>query len=209
MCFTEWITLIKDLILSGAAITASFVAVKGLGTWKAKLRGESEYELSKRILVTLEKYRDAINGVRSPAIWVHETPLPPENKAKDMTSEDIRFYGVSTVYQTRWEQVQIERSSMYADILEAEVIWEDEFKGLFNGVFELQHNLFISVQQHLECMNPDTSQGTKDSIREIQKKSENILYSTSSIDDPDQFTQDLTSAIKKIEIFLKPKLKYK
>ncbi len=62
MSCTEVISVVKDIVLSGAAITGAVVAVKGLGTWQRQLKGQSEYELSRRILVTVFKYRDAIDG---------------------------------------------------------------------------------------------------------------------------------------------------
>ena len=68
MTCIEIFTIIKDAAVTGAAITGAFVAFKGLGTWRRQLKGLSEYELSRRILVTLFKYRDAINGVRHPAM---------------------------------------------------------------------------------------------------------------------------------------------
>jgi len=120
---TELVTLAKDLILSGAAIAGAVVAVKGLGTWKRQLRGQSEYELSRRILVTLFKYRDAIAGVRHPAMWAYEMPIPSEDESKNKSREHVKFYGTSKAYQARWDKVQTERTSLYADLLEAEAIW--------------------------------------------------------------------------------------
>ncbi len=78
-------------MLSGAAITGAVVAVKGLGTWQRQLKGQSEYELSRRILVALFKYRDAITGVRHPAMWAYEMSSPPEEEATKMSREQLRF----------------------------------------------------------------------------------------------------------------------
>ena len=92
MAITEIVTLLKDILLGGAAITGAFIANKGLTTWKRQHKGNSEYELSRRILVTLYKYRDAIDGVRHPAIWENEMPSPPEEKIKSMTGDEIRGF---------------------------------------------------------------------------------------------------------------------
>ena len=131
MTCTEIVSLIKDVVLSGAAITGAVVAIKGLGTWQKQLKGQSEYELSRRILVSVFKYRDAINGVRHPAMWAYEMPSPPEDEAKAMSREQICFYGTSKAYQARCYKVQTERTSLYADLLEAEAIWGNELKELF------------------------------------------------------------------------------
>ena len=71
MRLPELVTLAKDLILSGAAIVGIYVAIKGLGTWQRQLKGQSEYELSRRM------YRDAISGLRRPAMGTPELPTPP------------------------------------------------------------------------------------------------------------------------------------
>ena len=207
MTCTEIVALLKDLVLSVAAITGAFVAVKGLGTWQRQLKGQSEYELSRRILVTVFKYRDAINGVRHPAMWAYEMPTPPEDEAIKMSREQIRFYGTSKAYQIRWEKVQAERTSLYADLLEAEAIWGIELKQLFKKVFDLEHELFTKIRHYIELINPDTQEASKEAIMKIDKKARDIMYDDLS-KDPDEFKQDLISTIEQIEKYLKPKLSH-
>jgi len=185
-------------VLSGAAITGALVAVKGLGTWQRQLKGQSEYELSRRILVSVFKYRDAIDGVRHPAMWSYEMPSPPEEDAKKMSPEQMRFYGVSRAYQTRWDKVQAERATLYADLLEAEAIWSTELKDLFKAVFDLEHELFTRIRHHIELINPDTDSASKEAIRNIDKKIRNCMYDN-LIDEPDEYKQDLISAVEKID----------
>ena len=200
-------TSLKDLVLTVAAITGAVVAVKGLGTWQRQLKGQSEYELSRRILVTLFKYRDAINGVRHPAMWAYEMPIPPEDEAKDMNQEQIRFYGTSKAYQARWDKVQTERSSLYADLLETEAIWGDDLKTLFKKIFDLEHELATRIRHYLELINPDKNEASKSAIRKIDKENRDIMYDL-LCDEPDEFKQDMLSAIESIEKYLKPKLSH-
>lgn len=207
MTCTEIVTLLKDLVLSVAAITGAVVAVKGLGTWQRQLKGQSEYELSRRILVSVFKYRDAINGVRHPAMWAYEMPSPPEEEAAKMSREQLRFYGTSKVYQARWDKVQTERTTLYADLLEAEAIWGTESRELFEEVFNLEHELFTRIRHYVELINPDTEEASKQAIRNIDKKNRDIMYSNLS-DEPDEYKQDLISAIEKVEKYLKPKLSH-
>jgi len=204
---TETITLLKDLVLSGAAITGAVVAVKGLGTWQRQLKGQSEYELSRRILVSVFKYRDAINGVRHPAMWAYEMPSPPQEEAEKMSREQISFYGTSKAYQARWDKVQAERTSLYADLLEAEAIWGAELKQLFKKVFNLEHELFTRIRHYIELINPDTSDAKKEAITKIDNKARDIMYDDLS-EEPDEYKKDLISAIEQIEKYLKPKLSH-
>ena len=203
----EIFTVLKDLALLGAAITGAVVAVKGLGTWQRQLRGQSEYELSRRILVALFKYRDAINGARHPAMWGHEMLMPPESEAKGMTPEKIRHYGRSKGYQARWDKVQEQRTALYADLLESEAIWGTDLQELFKAVFKLEHELFTRIRHYLELCDPDTDQGMKEAVRKINAAARDIMYDMSG-DEPDEYKQDMLTAIEGIESYLKPKLNH-
>lgn len=203
----EIITIIKDLILASAAITGAIVAVKGLGTWQRQLKGQSEYELSRRILVSLFKYRDSINGVRHPAMWAYEMPNPPEEEAKIMSREQISFYGTSKAYQARWDKVQEQKTALYADLLEAEAIWGMGLKNLFQSVFDLEHELVTQIRHYLELINMDVKEYRKDAIRKIDENKRDVMYDLSS-DEPDEYKKDLLDAITAIEIYLKAKLSH-
>ncbi|WP_217541666.1 hypothetical protein [Vibrio metschnikovii] len=203
----EIFTLIKDLALTGAAISGAVVAIKGLGTWRRQLKGQSEYELSRRMLVSLFKYRDAINGVRHPAMFSYEIPHPSDDEAKSMSSDDIHYYGISKAYQNRWVKVQDQRTSLYADQLEAEAIWGDELKTLFKTIYSLEHELFTRVRHYLVLMDPKADEGQREAIARIYKKKRDIMYDESD-DEPDEFKQELLEAIRYIENYLKPKLRH-
>lgn len=204
----EIIATFKDVVISAAAIIGAIVAVKGLGTWQRQLKGQSEYELSRRILVTLFKYRDSINGVRNPMMWAYEMPLPSEEEAKKMSQEQASFYGTSKAYQNRWDKVKIEKISLYADLLESEAIWSIELKELFKPIFKLEHELFIKVRHHIELIDPDTNKAKREAITKIDEKSRDIMYDIMSDEEPDEYKKDLLSAIEDVEKYLKPKLKH-
>lgn len=207
MYCTEIASLIKDLLLSGAAITGAVVAVKGLSTWQRQLKGQSEYELSRRILVTLFKYRDAINGVRHPAMWAYEMPSPSEEEAEKMTPAQISFYGTSKAYQARWDKVHKEKTSLYADLLEAEAIWGSDLKQLFKNIYDLEHELFTRIRHYIELINPEIKESSKEAIRKIYEKNRDIMYDDLG-EEPDEYKADFISAIEEIEKYLKPKLSH-
>lgn len=56
----EIVSVAKDIILAFAAIVASYVGIKGLGTWRRQLKGNAEYELAKNILTAIYELREAI-----------------------------------------------------------------------------------------------------------------------------------------------------
>jgi hypothetical protein len=205
MTYSEFIAVTKDVILASVGIMGAFVAVKGLNTWKRQLKGQSEYELARRILVSIFKYRDAILNVRHPAMWAYEMPSPSLDEEKDMTQEQLRFYGTSKAYQARWDKVQTERTSLYPDLLESEAIWGDELKKLFKELFKLESELFTCVQNYVTLINPDTDKSYKKAIMEIKSKRRDILYDDLSVNG-DDYKKEFQSHIDKIEKYLKPKL---
>ena len=203
----EIITLFKDVLLTCVGVTGAIVAVKGLGTWQRQLKGQSEYELSRRLLVTLFKYRDSIDCVRHPAIWAYEMPSPPEEEAEKMSKAQIRFYGTSNAYQARWNKVNAERTTLYTDLLFAEAIWGQQVKQLFKKLFDLEHELYTQIRQYLEIINPDTSDVYRHALEKIYHVKREIIYDMSiDSEDNDDFKNDMLTAIEKIEEYLKPKL---
>lgn len=201
-----FLAITKDLIFIGTAITGAAVAIKGLSTWQRQLKGHAEYELSRRILVSLFKFRDAINDVRHPAMWAYEMPAPNDEEAEKMTPDEVRFYGTSRDYQARWDKVRNENTNLYADLLEAEALWGNELKTLFKAVFDLEHELMAAIRHYLERINPDTPQSLKDALRRIDEKRRDIMYDDFS-DEGDEFKNDFRIAVENIEKYLKPKLK--
>jgi hypothetical protein len=202
----EIFEVIKDVVLIVAAAIGSYVALKGLNTWQRQLTGQTEYDLARRILVTLFKYRDAIDQTRHPAMWGDEMPSPPEEEAKEMSFKEIQFYGSSKAYQKRWNNVQTKKSSLYADLVESEAIWGIELKNLFQPIFDLEHELFVQIRHHIELTNPKTPDDHKEAILKLAKEKRDILYSSLG-EENDDFRSELLAAIGKIENFLKPYLR--
>ncbi len=204
MAWAEVVVIIKDIIVIGVAITGSVVAVKGLSTWRQQLHGNSDYELSRRLLVSLFKYRAAIDAVRYPAMWVYEMAVPPDDEAATMTESQKRFYGSSKAYQARWEGVQTARTNLTADLFEAEALWGTELEIAFNEIFDLEHELFVSIRHYLELQNPDTDESMKEAIKRIDRDKRDVMYDLEGIDD--EYKHDFKVCVIKIEKVLKPKL---
>lgn len=119
--------------------------------------------------------------------------------------KQLRFYGTSNAYQARWEKVQNERSSLYADLLEAEALWGSELNSHFKVVFDLEHELFTSIRHYLELINPDADEAYKEAIRDIDKERRKIMYDDLSVEG-DEYKKDFKTGIENIENYLKPKL---
>jgi spermidine/putrescine-binding protein len=124
-----------------------------------------------------------------------------------MSPKHLRFYGTSKAYQSRWDKVQAQRSSLYADLLESEAIWGADLKKLFKTLFNLEHELFISVRHYLELMNPETEEAYKEAISNVGKQRRDIMYDDFS-EEGDDYKNDFQLGVEAIEKYLKPKLHY-
>ena len=202
--FFQVVSGTKDFVLMLAGCIGVFVAWQGLHTWQRQLKGASDYDLARRILIALFKFRDAINGVRFPAMWSNEMPAPSENAAKNMSEREIRHFGTVSAYQARWEKVRAERSNLYAELLESEAVWGPELTTLFKPVFSLEHELSTAVRNYLEVMDPNTRPETVDAIETIRRRKRDILYDDLS-EEGDDYRKDFKTAVKAISDYVKPK----
>jgi hypothetical protein len=205
-CFAEFATVAKDVVLTIAAVVGAYVAVKGLSTWNRQLKGGVEYELTRRLLKQTYRLREAIKGVRNPVMWAGEMPSPSPDKAAAMTKDQIRFYGMSSAYQKRWDKVAEVRTDLQTELLEAEAVWGREVHKQFDPVFKLQHELWVAVHSYVTACNPDSSEGMRDAMNKAIRMNRDILYEISG-ETEDEFSSDIAKAISSIESFLKPHLR--
>lgn len=200
---SQYVPIVKDIVLAAAAVIASVVAIIGLNNWNRQLKGEVEYELTRRLLKSAFKIREAMKLVRNPVMFGYEQPQPDEIEAKKMSYDQIRHFGLARAYQTRWDKVNLARTEFQTDILEAEVIWGSVIHEKFKPLLELQGELYSVVQTYLVVCDPSKSESTRSAYQEIMTKKRDILYDISTTDSPDAFTQDVNNAVKGIEEFLK------
>src|SRR5258708_1041966 len=99
---TQLIPTITSIIGSAIGIVAVSIAFTGLKTWHCELRGRTEYELARGILVGVLKVREAMNRVRNPLMsgseWAGRPGRDPNAMFGD--TEDTKY-----AYQRRWDAV--------------------------------------------------------------------------------------------------------
>ena len=205
-CIAEYVTVAKDIALTIAGCIGAYVAVKGLNTWNRQLKGGVEYELTRRLLRQIYRLREAIKGVRNPVMWPNEMPSPAPEEAKNMSREQIRFYGMSNAYQKRWDKVTEVRADLQTELLEAEALWGPAIHERFEQMFKLQHELWVAVHFYVTACNPDSHEGMRETMNKAMQKNRDILYEISG-ETEDAFSNDIAMAVSSIESFLKPYLR--
>mgnify|MGYP000486457425 CR=1 FL=1 len=195
---------LKEIVLLIFGAIGSYVALQGLNTWKRQLKGKDEYELCKKVLIDLYKYNNSIKVVRNPAMFQYEYENP--NDTIDFSDKEKLFRNKTYAYQERWKKVEENRSKLNLSIMESKVYWDDNLEELFNPIFEFENKLFYAVQDQLLMSNPNQDDEYKKYVGKLfyEEKKSKILY---FLGEKDKYYIELEDNIKKIEEFIRKKLK--
>ena len=154
MDVAEILAIVKDIVLTIAAVIASYIAIGGLDTWRRQLSGNVEYQLAKNILTTLYALRDAIETVRDPLMSYSAEPDLPEEKLKNLTRPEKEWHGLVQAYQKRWEAIPVAKTRLNANLWEAEAVWGKAITSKIQPLMTMLNELFWAVRTHLEATNP-------------------------------------------------------
>lgn len=102
---------VQNFVLTGVALLGAWIAWSGLTTWKKQLRGTHEFELARRLLLSVYKVRDGARNVRRPFL--------ASSEADDPSSESWKV----SAYQNRWKVVDEGFRELRLASLEAETVW--------------------------------------------------------------------------------------
>lgn len=195
----EIVVIVKDIVLTLAAIVAGYVGIRGLGTWRRQLRGNTEYQLAKSMLTSVYELREAISSVRNPFMQYSKEPDLPEDKLKELSQREREWHALAQAYQRRWEPVPKAMAKLDANLLEAEVVWGSGIRAKANPLNRLTGELLFALQDHLEARNPD---GRYESPGPgLVKKRRETLY---GLGEEDEFKERLQEVIREIENDLRP-----
>ncbi len=186
MCIEPTVSF-TDLITASAAVGALIIAIIGLSTWKKQLRGTSEYELAKRLMLEVYQLRDALRSTRNPFLSTAEGD-------KDDTEDTWEI----TAYGKRWELVREIITHFQVTSLEAEVVWDDTTKQANKDMHKL-------IGQLNATLNAFVRQKKNESYSEdFFKNHDDTLYDKG---DDDKYNTTLNKVVKNYETILKPHLK--
>lgn len=186
----EIVSIVKDIVLTLAAIVAGYVGIRGLDTWRRQLRGNTEYQLAKTMLTSVYELREALSSVRNPFMQYSKEPDLPQDKLKELSQREREWHALAQAYQRRWEPVPKAIAKLDVNLLEAEVVWGPRIRTKANPLNRLTGELLLALQDHLEARNPD---GRYESPGpELVKKRHETLY---GLGDKDEFKQRLQEVI--------------
>jgi len=165
--------VIGTLVSAAGVGLASYIGLKGLATWSRQLKGTSNHELSRKALIELYRYREAVERARSPVMFGHETDLTPE-EAKEVKFSDRRHFGRRKGYHGRFDRIAKAREPIHITLLDTEAIWGKKLGELFKPLFRLQNEFYTYVECDLIAADPQQDEDYRRSYREVIKNRRDI-----------------------------------
>lgn len=204
MAWAEIVSFLKDVVVVAAPATGAIVAVKGLSTWRRQLKGQSDYNLAKDVLINLYKYRDALFFVRHPLLTGAELQLPENVDEKELKYAEANYLRTVTAYQNRWDKVVEVRSKLQANIVEIEALWNADLALHLKKIFAHEQDLMFNISCFLRVKNPSIYEEDKKFDREhLDSK---MLYDTLK-DETDTFRAAFKNTLTPLEDALRAKLR--
>jgi hypothetical protein len=198
----EFITLIKDIVLTVTAIIASYVGLKGLDTWQRQLKGNTEYDLAKRLLKIVYELREAIAYVRHPFIQYSQEPNLLEEKREGLSQREKEWYAMVQAYGKKWEYVAKAQTDLQTILFEAEAIWGGEIVEKVMYLIKLVNELSFAIQENLEARRPNLD-SERFNAEENKRTNEIMLARSPAEAEKDEYKKSLDAVISSIEEHLK------
>lgn len=196
----------NDVVSAGCAVVIAAAAVYGLRTWREQLKGAADYELARRVLRSALKTRNAIELVRSRYIFGQETDVAVKESGKQLSTDPAKrsHQEYELVVWQRWRRVVAAASEFEAEVLESEVLWGSTIKQEGEELRAVAVKLGNAIEEHLELTRPSPSP-LPDPPEDAKKRRAIVLRSVGK-GAPDEYWNDVLSAIKALEEKLLPKL---
>lgn len=197
-CIT--MSVIKDIILSGAALTTAYVAYTGIEKWKAELTGKANFEVARALIRSIYKLRDEIGYCRSPITFAYEFPEGAQRGLANLSPEE-KGQAWAHVYGNRWEPVGSALQEFDSEALEAEALWGTEIKDKAQVLRRLARELQVSMEAVIQN-EYSNNEDFKD--REFGKKMRANVSASGSEDN--ELSVKIHDAIEELEKVIRPYL---
>lgn len=199
MELSEYISIIKDVVIAFVGLATAYVAITGLNKWQKELRGKIYFDTARDLIRTVYKFRDNMSYTRNGFILPSEfpkdyDPLSFDNKKK--------AEGLSYVYTNRMKPLVEVAQELDLYTLEAEALWGKDIKNRSKKL----RSTFFSLQRSIQTDIDDIYSGREHSGNdpEFKKEIRKNIYESSKQDDP--LSKEINKAINDIEEIIRPYL---
>lgn len=187
----DWLTL----IIAGCGV---WVAWQGLKTWRRQLKGTSQFDVAKRLMLKVYQIRQDIeycrSSVRKISIFTHNEdgqPIPEREQLRYSSDREMK---------DRFKYIIKTSSEMDFLLFESEIILGKELREFFQPIEEVCYMLRDSIEEYTEDYNQKNGRFCDDEERNRYRELRQIIYSRKG----DAIQTKVDSVVREIEKFIKP-----
>jgi gas vesicle protein len=199
---SEVFDIVKDVVLSCAAIATAIVAILGLKSWSRELRGRASFETAKSLVRATYRLRDELQSCRSP--FVTSSEFPDDYDVSGPKSAQQQANAWAHVYNTRWHPVRDAALAFGPTVLEAEALWGHEIREKADELRQCARNLQVAMEATIDDKAHSGTDFASD--KDFARHMRSVTHA--SRDDRDNLlTKKIEDAVAAIEAIAKPHLK--
>ncbi|EUB84930.1 hypothetical protein [Pseudomonas sp. GM30] len=191
---------IASLVAVAAAIVFGWL---GLKTWKRQLRGTTNHELSRKLLVAIYTYETTLNAARDIGLSSDELSEDDASKIASQTGESNRFAFTYSVYRTRLKSIEASLVPVRAHLLEARALWGAELEGLVAELIKMKDEWWNVARRYSSAMNPAEDSETRELYAIAWTQNRGVLYES---DQNNEFWDRFQQHLSRVEAYLRTKL---
>ena len=124
-CWLGWLSIAKDWLTLGVAAFGVCVACKGLRTWQRQLKGSSQFDVAKRLMLKVYQIRQDIEFCRAPyrtiKIFTHDADGKPIPKSEQ------QYYSSNKEMWSRFNVIVKTLNEIEFLLFESEIILDKKF----------------------------------------------------------------------------------
>jgi len=201
---TKDVFSVLGTVVSAAGVAlAAWIGFSGLATWRRQLKGTSDHELSRRALIELYRYRDAMEQARLSGMLGWEFQLSAD-EAAGLSFAEKNHLEMRKGYQRRLEVLRAAREPIHLTLLDSEAVWDKTLTELYMPLFKLHHEFARYVELTLITSDPREDEDDRSQYREILSNRRKIMYASPD-ENGDDFSQEFEKACAVVEAYLKDK----
>lgn len=201
MEYSQFFGIVKDIILSIAAVITACVAYTGLNKWKKELRGKIDFDTAHALIKATYKVRDELKYARFPSILPHEFPEGYDDSFMTKNPKE-KGDAYAFIYSNRMKHVFDVTQDFDICALEAEALWGKQIKEYTQELRMCYRQLNVSFEAYIR--NKYSGNVTFESDQNFKEKIEQDIEV--SLEEDDLLSIRIKDAIKKIEQEIRPYL---
>ncbi|HFQ5448000.1 TPA: hypothetical protein ACGUXV_004392, partial [Vibrio vulnificus] len=195
---TEIISSISDILVAMSTFGTFGVALYGVRSWSRELKGKANFEISRKLLEAVYRYRDSVQGARS--LYISGT-------LDEFRDKERKVEVLTSHFDNRWKPVSESTQALLSISIEAEVLLGNEVKELIDtlkyisGDLRFSMDVFIDFEVNSKAEMVAFYEDSPEAWNQLQSK---IVREP---DGKDSMSTEIEDTIKKLENLLKVHLK--